>query len=182
MVAVNIKRKARSATKNLTYIALMLAFICVMAQIVIPLPFTPVQITLATLGVYITCAVFGFKGLVAVICYVLAGAIGLPVFAAFQGGFGVILGPTGGYIIGYILCGIPIAFLGAKGRIWLLLSLIFGFLLCSISGCLWYMYVADANLKNAVLLTIVPFIPGDAMKMILTLVFAPKFRKALRLK
>lgn len=175
-------KKVIHLTKDLTSIALMLALICIMAQIVIPLPFSPVSITLATLGVFITCAVFGFKGLIAVICYVIAGAIGLPVFAGFQGGLGVLTGPTGGYIIGYIFCGISVASLSGKGRLWLLVSLICGFFLCSVSGCLWYMYIAKADLWKAVLLTIVPFIPGDVLKMILTVIFAPKFRKALNLK
>ena len=71
--------------------------------ITIPLGFTPVPINLATLGVFLTGGILGKKyGSISLIVYILLGAVGVPVFAGFKGGLGVLAGPTGGYIIGYL--------------------------------------------------------------------------------
>ena len=90
-----------------TYLALCGLFAAIMAvcsMITIPLGFTPVPVNLGTLGVFLTGGILGKKyGTVSMSVYVLIGAIGIPVFAGFRGGLGVLAGPTGGYIIGYIV-------------------------------------------------------------------------------
>jgi biotin transport system substrate-specific component len=83
--------------------ALFAALTAICSQIMIPLPFTPVPINLAYLAVLVCGGALGpKKGAIAMTVYVLLGAIGVPVFHGLTGGLGVLAGPTGGYIIGYI--------------------------------------------------------------------------------
>lgn len=84
-------------------IALMTAIICVISPFAIAIPVSPVPISLATLAIYLTVMILGWKdGTISVLLYVLIGLAGAPVFTGFTGGAGKVLGPTGGYIIGYI--------------------------------------------------------------------------------
>ena len=88
-------------TKMLILAAIFTAVNVVCAQIQIPI--APVPISLATFAIFLTAGLLEHKyGSLSLIVYVLLGAIGVPVFAGFSGGFGIITGPTGGYIIGYI--------------------------------------------------------------------------------
>lgn len=84
-------------------IALMTAIICVIAPFAIIIPISPVPISLATFAIYLTIIILGWKdGVISVVLYVFLGFAGAPVFTGFTGGAAKILGPTGGYIIGYI--------------------------------------------------------------------------------
>src|ERR671920_2534163 len=86
----------------MTRTALMAAATGVAAQIAIPLPFSPVSFTLQVLAVILSGLLLGPRyGALAQVVYVLLGAVGLPVFAQFSGGLGVVLGPTGGYLLSY---------------------------------------------------------------------------------
>jgi biotin transport system substrate-specific component len=88
----------------MTRTALMAAVTAVAAQIAIPLPFSPVPFTLQVLVVILSGLLLGPRhGALAQVVYVLVGAVGVPVFAQFSGGLGVVLGPTGGYILSYPL-------------------------------------------------------------------------------
>ncbi len=90
-----------------TYLALcglFAALTAICSWISIPLGFTPVPVNLGTLAVFLTAGLLGPKyGTISIAVYALAGAVGVPVFAGFRGGLGVLAGPTGGYIIGYIV-------------------------------------------------------------------------------
>ena len=84
-------------------IALMTAVICVISPFAIAIPVSPVPISLATFAIYLTVIILGWEdGTISVLVYVLLGFAGAPVFTGFTGGAGKVLGPTGGYIIGYI--------------------------------------------------------------------------------
>ena len=85
------------------------AVICVLAPISIPVPTAAASVTLATFAVYLaTSALSPLQSFLSVMIYILLGCAGLPVFSNFTGGAGVIAGPTGGYIIGYICCALAI--------------------------------------------------------------------------
>lgn len=106
MNETQIKTKQKSSTSPVIYMtltALLAAVTAACSWISVPLPFTPVPINLATLAVFLAGGLLGAKyGSISIIIYVLLGAIGVPVFHSFTGGIGIITGPTGGYIIGYI--------------------------------------------------------------------------------
>ncbi|MDD3168716.1 MAG: biotin transporter BioY [Eubacteriales bacterium] len=157
-------------TKKMILYALFAALTAICSMIIIPLPFTPVPIHLATLSVFLAGGLLGSKGgAVSQIVYVILGAIGLPVFAGFTGGFGIITGPTGGYLIGYVaaawLTGLMIEKLG-HGYYQNIVSMIAGLAVCYALGTLWFMYITSAGLYAALMMCVVPFLLGDAVKII----------------
>ena len=95
--------QTRSNTASLVLCGLFAALTAICSYITIPLGFTPVPINLATLAVFLAGGLLGKKyGTASIAVYVMMGAVGIPVFAGFQGGVGVLAGPTGGFIAGYI--------------------------------------------------------------------------------
>jgi hypothetical protein len=114
---LEVKSKATSKSKaallDLVFVALFAAVMTVCAQIQIP--FGEVPFTLQTLGVFIAASLLGWKrGTLSVIVYVLLGLAGVPVFAGFSGGIGVLFGPTGGYIIGFIFTALIVGLMTEK--------------------------------------------------------------------
>ena len=104
----------RIATRDIAQMALFVALMAVCSWITIPLPWVP--ITMQVFGVFLAlCTLGGQKGTICVFLYILLGAVGAPVFSGFKAGVGVLLGTTGGYIVGFI----PMAML-----FWLLTSVI----------------------------------------------------------
>ena len=90
-------------TRQLARIALFPALLAILAQIAIPLPFTPVPLTGQFIGIFLAPALLGTRGgALAVLAYLLLGAAGAPVFSMARGGLGMILGPTGGYLLGFL--------------------------------------------------------------------------------
>ncbi len=151
-----------SRTKNMVLCGIFAAIICICS--VISLPIGVIPITLGTFGIMLTGNVLGIKnGFIAVIIYILLGTIGLPVFAGFQGGIGVIAAPTGGFIIGYLLM---VSVTGIKHRrvITGVLLNIGGLVLCYICGVIHYVYITGLDIKTAVFTCVVPFVVFDIIK------------------
>ena len=155
----------------MTHAAMAAAIICVVASLSIPVGAVPV--TLATLAVMIAGALLGPGwGTAATAVYLIAGIAGLPIFAGFRGGAGVLAGPTGGYLAGYLalaaISGIRIkaAENGTKP-----LKAAIRATLCTAGtailytlGTAWYCIVTGANEMTALAVCVVPFLPGDAAK------------------
>ncbi len=148
------------------------------AQITFHLPWTPVPITGQTFGVLLVGGALGFRrGLAAVLLYLLLGVVGLPFFAEGKGGFTVILGASGGYLIGFILAGALVGRLaelgwdrhlaGAVG------AMVIGNALIYVVGLPWLAFVAHYDAATAVQKGFVPFIVGDALKLVLAAVVFP---------
>ena len=168
-------------TRNMVFAALFAALIAVFAQIQIPM--YPVPISLATFGVMMCGLLLGWKwGAVSVIVYILLGAVGAPVFAGLKGGLAALTGPTGGYIIGYlpyaVLAGLNIPKWQDKlwGRCGLLLL---GTLVCYVLGTAWFMSLSGRALADSLSLCVLPFLPGDAGKILLSSFLTPRLRKAM---
>lgn len=157
--------------------AFFTALTVVCAQIAVPLPFTPVPLSLATLGVLAAGGLLGAKyGMISQVVYVLLGAVGVPVFANFTGGLGKLAGPTGGYLIGYILTA------GIAGALCKIIfgkftenskSMTFALLLGAFSlsvlgyylpGTLWFAFSTGTTFWAALVSCVFPFLPGDALK------------------
>lgn len=170
-------------TKMMILCALFAALTAVCSMISIPLPFTPVPINLATLSVFLAGGLLGSRyGALSQLVYVLLGAIGLPVFSGFTGGFGIIAGPTGGYIIGYIAAAWLIGFLTEKlGRDFykIIISMIEGLIVCYTLGTLWFMYITSSGLAAALMMCVVPFLIGDAIKIIAGSILVKKLHKLI---
>ena len=184
----------RSTISYLLLAALMAAVCAVCSWISVPLPFTPVPINLGTLAVFLAAGILGWKyGSVSVIVFVLLGAAGLPVFHGFTGGMGIITGPTGGYIVGYILAAfltgimIDTYFKARKSSenkaatyAVLALAMALGLFACYALGTAWFMHISGTDLKAALLMCVVPFLIGDAIKIAAATVLVKKLRPFAR--
>ena len=161
--------------------ALFTAVICAVAPFVIPIG--PIPLTLASLAVYIAAGTLGLRyGVISVMLYVALGAVGMPVFSNFEGGFYKIAGLTGGFIIGYILCAAAAgAIIDALGNSLLsyVLGMVAGTVLLYTCGVVWFMLQTGSPLAASLILCVVPFLPGDALKIVLACITAPKLREAL---
>ena len=149
--------------KDALFVLSASAFIAICAQIAVPL--SPVPFTLQTFAIAMTGWMLGSKkGALAVLAYLLEGAMGLPVFAHGCSGIGYLTGPTGGYLIGFMLAAIVSGAITYQSTN--ILRLAMGFLSCSacihICGLPWLsLWVGAANVLQ---LGFFPFILGDVMK------------------
>lgn len=164
--------------RDMTLCALFTAIIAVCAQISVPMT---VPFTMQTFAVFCTLAVLGGKrGTVSIALYVILGTIGIPVFAEFSGGFGIVLGATGGYIIGFV----PMALvywaaerLFGKGLPVVIASMAAALLVLYAFGTLWFMWVYTKNTEAVDFLTalkwcVLPFIVPDGLKAALAIFVA----------
>lgn len=153
--------------KNLAYCALFAAFIVVAAQISIPIQ--PVPLNLASLAVMAAGILLGAKSsIISVAVYILIGCVGLPVFANFRGGVAIIAGPTGGYILGYLLIALITGFVCEKTNklVYAVLSMIFGTVICYVAGTAWFCILTGTSPYSALAVCVTPFLPADLLKII----------------
>lgn len=161
--------------RSMVFMAIFAALICVAAPYAIPMP-GMVPISLGTFAIYLTGAVLGGKrGTVSVCVYILLGAVGLPVFTGFAGGFAKLMGPTGGYIIGYIplvlLTGI-FSEMPSKKHWTMPLGMVIGTVVMYAFGTAWFMIMNSAPFGTAIMSCVVPFLIGDSIKIILSSLIA----------
>ena len=173
----------RLRTRDLTAIAACAALMAVCAWIAVP---TQPPFTLQTLGVFLAVGVLGGRrGTAAVGLYLLMGAVGLPVFAGFGGGLGILLGTTGGYILGFLCSAL---LMWAMERLLstrppaLLLSMVLGLLVCYAFGTAWYMAVyarssGPMGLAGALGACVTPFIIPDLCKIAVALTLSLRLRR-----
>jgi biotin transport system substrate-specific component len=161
------------------YAAVFAAVLCVISPFTIPIG--PIPLSLATFAVYLAAAVLGWKyGTLSVLLYVLIGVIGVPVFSGFHGGFDRLVGPTGGFLIGYILCALTtgLTLLKRENKKWLYpAAMLAGTVMLYTLGTVWFIILTQSTLSAALLLCVVPFLPGDAIKIVLASVIAPQLRR-----
>lgn len=142
-------------------------FIALCSQVTIPLPFTPVPLTGQTFGVLLTALLLG-RSLAtwSVGVYLAGGAVGLPVFAGFSGGWGHLIGPTGGYLFGFLLAAVAVGWLAERGwdrRIGTcLLAMLLGEVLIYLPGLLMLSRFVPSD--KLLMMGLIPFIPGDLIK------------------
>jgi biotin transport system substrate-specific component len=137
------------------------------AQVAIPLPFTPVPVTLQTLAVLMAgCLLGSGRGALAILAYIGEGAAGLPVFSGGRAGIVHLLGPTGGYLLGFLFAAYVAGLLAERGalRSWAgtLLTLVTANVVLYIPGVLWL--GAYTGLDKAVQFGLLPFLAGDVLK------------------
>lgn len=183
-------------TKYMTLCGLFAALTAICSWISIPLGFTPVPMNLATLAVFLAGGLLGPKyGSLSITVYALAGAVGAPVFAGFRGGLSVLAGPTGGYIIGYIAAALIAGLLCAgavksavadsngegnilkSGIVRTVLALVAALVACYALGTVWFIISTHTNPAAALISCVIPFLPGDAIKIAAGTILLQKLRK-----
>lgn len=175
--------KMKLGTRQLTYCALFAALTAVCSQIAIPMP-SMIPINLGLLAVYLSGGLLGgLGGALSQLVFLLLGAAGVPVFAQFRGGLGVLAGPTGGYIIGYVAAAGLIGLLAERwGRgFWKLAAgMVLGTAVCYAFGTAWFVALTGKGLAAALGACVLPFLPGDAVKIALAAWLVPKLHRRLR--
>ena len=169
-VSADLVRPASARLARVFDVALVAGFsllIALSAQVAIPLPFTPVPVTLQTFAVILTgCLLGSGRGALAVIAYIAEGSFGLPFFSGGTAGIAHLLGPTGGYLVGCVASAFVAGLLSerrvAMRPAGLLLSLVAADLVVFLFGVTWL--AAFTGLEKAVALGFVPFVIGDALK------------------
>ena len=169
-------------TRSLAYGAICVALIAVCSWISIP---TTVPFTMQTFAIFLTAALLpvGQAALV-LVAYLLLGAINLPVFAGFSSGLSAILGPTGGYLVGFLPTAIIFGLFYKKGGLlWNILGICLGLVACYALGTAWFMYkyTGGIGLGAALNLCVVPFIIPDLVKGFLAVLLASRLKPVMKL-
>lgn len=171
-----------SKVRNIAFIGLMTAIMCILSPIVIPIG-TGVGVTLGVLIIILMTYMFGIgKAFICYGIYLLIGIVGLPVFSGFQGGIGAFLGPSGGFIVGYafIILSLGLLLRIKENRAFIIIGSIPGLIGCYLLGSLWYMYVADVTFWQSVMICVVPFVAFDGLKIVLVCMIGPSCKKRVK--
>lgn len=172
---------AKLNTHSMIQAALFAALLAVFSQLAVPM--VPVPMNLALLAVFLCALILEQHfAILSVGLYLLMGFLGLPVFAGFRGGPSVLFGPSGGYLLGYLVAAALIALLKplANHFIKRVLVLLLALLACYIPGTLWLMMLSGRNLPETLPLAVYPFLPGDGVKIVLAAVLAPRLNASLK--
>ena len=181
---IQAAEKRRIRTKEMALTGMMAAVLCVVSPFSIPLPVSPVPLTLATFVLYLSLYLLGTKkALMSCLIYLLIGFAGLPVFSGFAGGIGRLVGPTGGYMAGYLfLLAVGGFFLKRAGKnLWLqAMGLTAGTLGCYGFGTLWLCVQMQMDFAGGLAVGVIPYLPGDAVKILVAVVLGQAIVRAVR--
>ena len=179
--------KQKWAARDMAYVAIFAVTIAICSWISIP---TTVPFTLQTFAVFLAVGVLGGRrGTFAVLVYILLGAVGLPVFAGFSGGIGVVLGSTGGYIVGFLFTALimwAMEKVPGNRTVVMIISMVLGLLACYAFGTVWFVVVyaqktGPVGLWTALGWCVFPYIIPDLVKIALALVLQKRLKAAIRL-
>lgn len=172
--------KKKLSVRDCCFIGIFTALTAVLAQIIIPMPYG-VHMTLQTFAIPLAGIVLGAKkGALSAVVYVLLGAFGVPVFSGFTGGFGSLLGPTGGFILSFPIMALAAGIGADKGhKAWLASGLAAGSVINYLCGMLMFSWVMSSDLKTAFVACVFSFIPTDIIKAVLAGTLGMKIRGAL---
>jgi biotin transporter BioY len=160
----------RGAVYDAILVALGSLLVASFARVAIPLPFTPVPVTGQTYAVLLVGAALGSRrGALSMLLYIAEGGMGLPFFAAGASGWSRVFGPTGGYLLGYVLAAFAVGWLAERG--WdrrpgtCALAMLVGEVAVYLVGLPWLAVFVGAD--RVLYLGLLPFVPGDAFKLLL---------------
>lgn len=178
------RREDRSfrVLRSAILMALGTALLTLSAKVNLPLPYVPM--TLQTLVVLMIGAAYGWRlGSATVIAYLAEGAIGLPVFAGPVGGLAPLVGPTAGYLYGFVLAALATGWLSQRGWdrsvVWLFVAMGIGHVLILGAGFTWLAFGMKLGADKAWLVGIVPFIAASLVKNALGATLVPAIRRLL---
>lgn len=171
----------KSKAYQIAIIGIVAAVLSILSPLTLPIGVVPISLT--TFAILIAVYTLGMKkGTISVLIYILLGLVGLPVFSGFNSGPAKLLGPTGGYIIGYVFMALIAGFFIDRyfDKYYLcFIGMILGTIICYGFGTTWLAYQANMSAKTALAAGVIPFIPGDLLKIITALIVGPQIRKRL---
>ena len=173
-----------SISKKIVFTALFAALIAVCGFISIPIPGTPIPIVLQNMLTVLTGLMLGpVWGTASTLLFLVAGTLGLPIFAGGTGGIAKLMGPTGGFLYGYALATLVSGIIAQRpvygkktSLIRLILATVAGFVIMYIPGVIHFMKVMEKTFVQTMTLCVIPYIPGDIVKMVLAILLAAKLR------
>lgn len=175
-----------SKTKNVVYCGVFVALIAICSWISIPLT---IPFTLQTFAICLTAALLGTKlGTITVLVYILLGLVGVPVFSGFKGGVAALMGPTGGYIIGFIFTALIVGFITEKfGKKYVILaiSMVLGVIVCYAFGTVWFVSVYTKTKEPVGIMTalswcVIPYLIPDAAKIAVAVILTKRLERFVK--
>lgn len=167
-------------TNKILYICLLSSLLSILAPIMIPI--SNIGITLAIFMISLICLVLKKYSVICIVIYITLGLIGLPVFQGYSFGLQSILGPTGGFIIGYIFYSLIVGILLEKFNknfIYILVVNLIGLVVCYIFGMAWFMYTTNVSFLYALTVIIIPYVLLDLIKIILSYLVYIQLKKVI---
>lgn len=183
--SVTVKNPKKTfSTKDITLTAMFTALMVVCSWITVPAG--TIVFTLQIFAIFCALELLGGKNtMLAILTHILLGAVGLPVFSGFKGGIGVLLGPTGGYISGFVIMAAVYwagtSLLGSRLPVRISLMLL-GLILCYTFGTIWFVYGyskggSAMTFRRATEICVIPFVPFDLLKLALALLISGRIKK-----
>jgi biotin transport system substrate-specific component len=174
---------SKDKLQDITYAGIFAALTAILGFISVPLPFSPVPISGQSLAIMLAGSILTVRqAAFSMMTFILVGAVGLPIFAGGTGGIGIIIGPRGGYLIGFLVGAIAISLLkGTNKNIWRLAmaNAVGGILVVYLIGVSWLSFVTGIGLQKAIVAGALPFIPGDLCKVLVASVLGIAVNKQL---
>ena len=167
--------------QTMTLVAVMTAVMCILGPMSIPIG--PVPVSLTVLTVYLAVYILGMRyGTMAYIIYLLIGLVGAPVLSGYSGGPAKVFGPTGGYLISFILMALISGWFidhYYKKIPMQVLGMVLGLIVCYIFGTTWLAVLAHMDAKAALAAGVIPFIPFDLIKIAISVIVGRAVRNRL---
>lgn len=181
-----MEKNNKFGVKNIVYIAVFSILIAICSWISIP---STIPFTLQTFAVFLTIYLLGGRdATISIIVYLLLGIIGVPVFSNFGSGIGVIIGPTGGYLIGFIFISLImwlIETIFKNKLVFKIIGSIIGLIVCYVFGTIWFQYIylsGDTTFLATLSICVLPYIIPDIIKIAIALLLDERLKKILGLK
>lgn len=171
-------------TKEIIVCGLFASITAVLSQISIPLPFTTVPLTMQVFAVILCGMLLGPKlGFISQLIYVLIGAIGMPVFAQMMGGFGIVIGPTGGFILSFPLVALITGYFSRNynTKLFIIVGMLLGLVTSYLIGTAQFCLITKMSLISGLTACVAPFIVVDILKIALVCMIGFSIRKRIKL-
>ena len=177
----------KNLSKNIVFTALFAAISAVSGFIAVPIPGTPVPIVLQNMMVVLSGMLLGpLLGTASSMLFIVSGLLGLPVLSGGTGGFAKLMGPTGGFIIGYVFSSLASGLVAGRPAVGKRISLVriivaavLGFAVMYVPGVLHFMRSLDKTFGETLALCVLPYLPGDAVKIILCIILTKTLRNSV---
>jgi biotin transport system substrate-specific component len=171
-------------TRTLTKMALCVALLAISAYISFPLPFTPAMVTALTIVVNLVAFILKpHEAFLVLLAWMILGAVGVPVFVGGTAGLGKLVGPTGGFVVSFLVAGWLMSKLRGNAnsfKRFVFLGIVVGMPVIYIGGCISMYLVAHMSVWATLVAAVFPFIVGDVVKVLIAAFLATRINKLVK--